>query len=293
MSMRNISISSSGIEKDFIFAFIKSVLNENVSPHTITCKIGTDSIESNAVSVTIASGDTENTAINNVFANTSDYNVRPNFWFTIDDNIKMQFTRGEIINSSTSYYSVNTVISGVSFSTAGYSLPQSQSQSLHFSDSTSAIAAASAERVWKYQLLSNSNVLYIIFGTCSDQIPLYPTYISSSGSTITKNYQAFSYKKVSGNNTEWMGSWYCGAYLYDSNGIKSSFINRLNYINDPIDGTAIETIQSKVAKHSSGGYKTITMDNLWDSSYNQAVMFPVSIGNNQYVYLNNYTLMPI
>lgn len=287
MSMRNISISNSGIEKDFIFAFIKSVLNENVSPHTITCKIGTDSIESNAVSVTIASGDTENTAINNVFANTSDYNVRPNFWFTIDDNIKMKFTRGESIGSPTSYYSIDTVISGVSLSGTGYL------QSLFFSDSTNAIAAASAERVWKYQLLSNSNVLYIIFGTCSDQIPFSPTYTSGGGSTYPKTYQAFSYKKVSGNNTEWMGGLYCGSSLYDSDGIKSNLVNRLNYINNQTDTTAIETIQSKVAKHSSGGYKTITMDNLWDSSYNQALMFPVSIGNNQYVYLNNYTLMLI
>jgi len=286
MSMRNISISIRGTEKDFIFAFIKSVLNENVSPHTITCKIGTDSIESNAVSVTIASGDTENTAINNVFADTSDYNVRPNFWFTIDDNIKMNFTRGEDLRSSAGHYYINTAISGISLSGRNI-LP-----SLYFSDSNEINAAASVERTWRYQLLSNSNVLYIIFGEYSTQIPLYPT-VAGSGATLIKSYQAFSYKKVSGNNTEWMGSWYCGADLYDSDGIRSFFVNRLDYINSPIDSTAIETIQNKVAKHSTGGYKTMTMDNLWDSSYNQAVMLPVSIGNNQYVYLDNYTLMPI
>lgn len=286
MSMRNIIISNRRTEKDFIFAFIKSVLNENVSPHTITCKIGTNSTESDAVPVTIASGDTENTAINDVFANTSSGTITPTFWFTIDGNIKMRFTRNECISTSVSYYNVNTVVGIVSYGGTGYV------QALAFSEYESASAGDSIERTWKYQLLSNSNVLYIIFGGSNDQIPFSPNYIGSS-SVSPKTYQAFSYKKVSGNNTEWMGGLHCGAYLFDSNGIKSSFINRLNYINNPIDSTAIEIIQNKVAKHSSGGYKTITMDNLWDSSYNQAFMFPVSIGNNQYVYLNNYTLMPI
>lgn len=286
MSMRNVLISNRRTEKDFIFAFIKSVLNENVSPHTITCKIGTNSTESDAVAVTIASDDTENTAINDVFATTSSSAIRPTFWFTIDGNIKMRFTRGESISSSVSYYNVSTVVGIVSYDGTGYV------QTLAFSESDAYPAMTSGERTWKYQLLSNSNVLYIIFGGSSDQIPFSPNHIGSS-SVSPKTYQAFSYKKVSGNNTEWMGGLYCGAYLFDSNGIKSSFINRLNYINDPMDSTAIETIQNKVAKNSAGGYKAITMDNLWDSSYNQAVMFPVSIGNNQYVYLNNYTLMPI
>lgn len=286
MSMRNVLISNRRTEKDFIFAFIKSVLNENVSPHTITCKIGTNSTESDAVAVTIASDDTENTAINDVFAITSSSAIRPTFWFTIDGNIKMRFTRGEHISSSVSYYNVDTDVGIVYYGGTGYV------QSLSFSEYDAYPARDSGERTWKYQLLSNSNVLYIIFGGSRDQIPFSPNYIGSSP-VSPKTYQAFSYKKVSGNNTEWMGGLYCGAYLFDSKGIRSSFVNRLNYINDPIDSTAIETIQGKVAKNSLGEYKTITMDNLWDSSYNQAVMLPVSIGNNQYVYLNNYTLMPI
>ena len=285
MPMRNISISSSGTEKDFIFAFIKSVLNENVSPHTIECKIGTDSTESSAVPVTIASSDTENTAINNVFANTSSSSVKPNFWFTIDGNIKMRFARNGALNESKSYYAVYTTIGSVSMTGTYYS------QSIDFMRENTGVTT-SAERTWKYQLVSNSNVLHIIFGAYSDYFPLYPTY-TSGYDTRTKVYQAFSYKKVSDNSTEWMGSLYCGFSLYDSDGIKSNLVNRLNYINNQANTTAIETIQSKVAKHSSGGYKTIVMDNLWDSSYNQAVMFPVSIGNNQYVYLDNYTLMPI
>lgn len=284
MPMRNISISINGTEKDFIFAFIKSVLNENVSPHTIECKIGTDSTESSAVPVTIASSDTENTAINNVFANTTSNSVTPNFWFTIDGNIKMRFARGGALNEAKSYYAVYTTIGGVSMTGAYYS------ESIDFVRDNTGVTN-SAERTWKYQLVSNSNVLYIIFGAYSDNFPLYPTYTNVY--TYTKVYQAFSYKKVSDNSTEWMGGLYSGDYLYDSDGIKSFLVTRLNYINNQTDTTAIETIQSKVAKHSSGGYKTIVMDNLWDSSYNQAVMFPVSIGNNQYVYLNNYTLMPI
>lgn len=285
MPMRNISISSSGTEKDFIFSFIKSVLNENVSPHTIECKIGTDSTESSAVPVTIASSDTENTAINNVFANTSSSSAVPNFWFTIDGNIKMRFARGDSVTSPTAHYSVDTVISGVSIGGTDY-------RNTIFFAYDKAGVTTSAERVLKYQLIFNSNVLYIVFGAYSDSFPFFPTYTSGS-STYTRESQAFSYKKVSDNNTEWMGGSYSGNYLYDSDGIKSFLVNRLNYINNQADTTAIETIQSKVAKHSSGGYKTMTMDNLWDSSYNQAVMFPVSIGNNQYVYLNNYTLMPI
>lgn len=282
MPMRNISISINGTEKDFIFAFIKSVLNENVSPHTIECKIGTDSTESSAVPVTIASSDTENTAINNVFASTSLSSVVPNFWFTIDGNIKMRFYRDGSLNETAAYYRVDTTISGISITGSYYTV------AMNFMED-SANRNTSAERTWKYQLLYNSNVLYIAFGTYSNRFPFY----ASDTTGYTRVYQAFSYKKVSNNSTEWMGGLYCGAYLFDSNGIKSSFINRLDYINDPIDSTAIETIQNKVAKNSAGGYKTITMDNLWDSSYNQALMFPVSIGNNQYVYLNNYTLMPI
>ena len=282
MPMRNISISSSGTEKDFIFAFIKSVLNENVSPHTIECKIGTDSTESSAVPVTIASSDTENTAINNVFANTSSSSVKPNFWFTIDGNIEMRFARNRGLNDREYSYSVSSIMRGDL---------ENISQTLHFIGGEKS-TTDSVERGWKYQLISNSNVLYIIFGSYDDNFPFFPTY-TSGGSTYTRRSQAFSYKKVSDNNTEWMGGLYCGSSLYDSDGIKSNLVNRLNYINNQADTTAIETIQSKVAKHSSGGYKTIVMDNLWDSSYNQAVMFPVSIGNNQYVYLDNYTLMPI
>lgn len=285
MSMRNISISINGTEKDFIFSFIKSVLNENVSPHTIECKIGTDSTESSAVPVTIASSDTENTAINNVFANASSSSVAPNFWFTIDGNIKMRFSRSGVLSLGVSAYSVYTTIGDVSMRV------ENSVETIYFARATTNVDA-SAERTWKYQLISNSNVLYIIFGAYNDYFPLYSTYTSGS-STYTKLYQAFSYKKVSNNSTELMGSLYCGSSLYDSDGLKSDLVNRLNYINNQTDTTAVETIQSKVAKNSSGGYKTIVMDNLWDSSYNQALMFPVSIGNNQYVYLNNYTLMPI
>lgn len=74
------------------------------------------------------------------------------------------------------------------------------------------------------------------------------------------------------------------------NGLKA--VNRLPY-NNSVDTTAIETIQNKVIVTTGGNLKAITMENIWDSTYNYFVMAKMTIGNSQYVYLSNYTVIPI
>ena len=146
---------------------------------------------------------------------------------------------------------------------------------------------AAYERMFAYQIVSNANVLYIVFGQYGSNInfPLIPTtsYLCTS---------LFIYNKTTNGSTVYACGKTVDSTLVSSvgNGLKA--VNRLPY-NNSVDTTAIETIQNKVIVTTGGNLKAITMENIWDSTYNYFVMAKVTIGNSQYVYLSNYTLMPI
>jgi hypothetical protein len=111
-----------------------------------------------------------------------------------------------------------------------------------------------------------------------------------SGSTDkTKSDQAFSYE----DNSNWIGGLHCGSRLYNASGIRDYAVNRLPYFNNVENATDIETITNKVIREWFSTTKVMTMEKIWDSSFNNAVMFSVNVGNEECVYLNNYTVMPI
>ena len=265
MSIHNAVVSVNSNEKAFISAFIKSVMNEAafVSEHTLAVKINSD---------TVSSVSNVDTVLD------SNWSGSPSFSFTVDTNSTLTFTRPESLSQSSSVtgYNVSAVFGNKTISGGGYSY------SNRISFGTGSIyASTETTRTWKYQLLSNSNVLYMVFGDYNEILPL------SYKNTYTKTYQMFIYKK----NTDWLGGFYAGGTLYDISGNEIILATRIPYINNATNPTAIETIYNKSAITVAGTTKVLTLDNIWDSSYNSAVMFNVNVNNDTCVYLNNYTLM--
>ena len=267
MSMHNVVVSINGTERNFIAAFIKSVMNEAAftSQHSLFVRIKNREPFSDVSEV-----DTELDTVN--WGSVTSFF----FDFIIDSYAVLRFVRS--IEGSTKEYSVSANFAGVNYN---YS---SSTPNIEFMGSSNT-ADNLRSRTWKYQIFSNENALYLIFGSYSDVFPLS----EKSSSNVIKPFQVFSYK----NSSVWFGGFNIGANLHDKTGILSVVKNRLEYTNDSTDPTNVEVIQSKVAVQQNASDKTVTMTNVWDSSFNSAVKFPVSINNASYVYLNNYTLMPI
>lgn len=255
MPINNVVVSRYGTEADFISAFVKSVMNESAftSNHDLVCKI--NDVDNINEADTINSVSDADTKINGIYENSK----TPYIWFIIDDHtiIMMLYNNRK--------YTFATFFEGV----------YSSSIAPDFQAGSDAITT----RTYKYQIVSNSNVLFFVVGGRSENFPL----VSNNCQTL------FVYK----NNNDFA----CGSTV--SSALRSTdlqpltAVNRLEYVNNATDPTAIETIQNKVIITSAGGNKVITMDNIWDSTYSSALMFEVNIGNNPYVYLNNYTVMPI
>lgn len=285
MPMNNVVVSSYGKEKKFISDFIKSIMAESAftSQHSLVCKIGSTETESEAVTVTSAEVDTQ---LETAFGTATN---KPTIWFVIDTNVKIKLTRNSVLSSGTTFYHAYVTV-------GQFAITQMSSEyftsSLQYKSSSSSSGDDSynndTERCWKYQIVSNDKALYLVFGSYNENFPLAATIPDSSYERI-KTYQVFSYK----NGTDWIGGLHCGHRLYGADSVRTYAVNRLPYVNNANDPTAIETIQNKVIREYTGTAKVMTMTNIYDSSYNSAVMFPVNIDNNQYVYLNKYTLMPI
>lgn len=285
MPLLNVTISSIGNEKDFIFQFVKSILNQSVftqNIHSLTCKIGATDTESSAITVTTESE--AQTQLDSVF-NPQNPSAIPTIWLIIDSNIKFRFRRGNNLDSATMWYLVYTTVGQITFqSETGWEL----SSDLNFVSGSSYNYTVSTERSWRYQLVFNENVLYIVFGTRDESFPLLST-VRSGSTDRTKTYQAFSYK----DSNNWIGGLHCGSRLYNASGIRDYAVNRLPYFNNVENATDIETITNKVIREWFSTTKVMTMEKIWDSSFNNAVMFSVNVGNEECVYLNNYTVMPI
>lgn len=295
MPMSNVTIIKSGIEKEFILEFIKSFMNEDAfksqsgsqsgPPHTLLCKIGVADNEEQAIIVnTIAELET---VLDSVFSSSSN---TPYIWFIIDTNIKIKFARTEVLSKDSTYYRVFVNVGQVQIQSAnGYYLKQdlyfTYSDNYHSAPNYTSID----ERSWKYQIVFNENVLYFIFGDYNSTFPLSATEVDANGYTLIKSFQVFSYKDTN----LWIGGLRHDNRLYGADGIRCVAKNRLSYINNSTNPMSIETIHSKVAVTNTGNVKSIAMNGIWDSTFNNAVMYPVNIGNTQCVYLNNYTVMPI
>lgn len=257
MPYKTVTVSKYGTESDFISEFIKSFMAESVftSDHTLVCKINSTDVADldEADTLTLSNVDTKVSAI---YAN----NNRPYIWFVIDNATMLKFYYDE----REAKWVIAIFFYGI-FDKASY---------INHGGGTSATAAAT--RVWKYQIVSNANVLCICVGDYQATLPL--------------TYQAaFIYK----NNSDFFCGGGISSTLRSANLEPLTAVDRLKYINDSNDTTAIETIQNKVLVKQGDNSKAVTMSNIWDSTYNYFVMAKVTIGNSQYVYLNNYTVMPI
>ena len=283
MPMNNVVISKYGTEQQFISELVKSVLGESAftSYHTLVCKIGASNDEGQSTIVS-TSAEVE-TALGTVFNSTTN---KPNIWLIIDTNVKIHFERFKALNESVNYYEVYVDV-------GQFELQSSSSfQMLHalkfISNSSNISYSTQTERCWKYQIVSNENALYLVFGDYAEAFPLSVTTVDGS-STITKGFQAFSYK----NGNTWIGGLHCGSRLYGADAIRCYAANRLSYINSSTNPASIETIHNKAVIQNGSSTKSITMSGVWDSTYNSAVMFSVNVGNEECVYLNNYTVIPI
>ena len=259
MPYKTVTVSKYGTEADFVSEFIKSFMAESVfiSDHTLLCKINSvDLAEADldeADTLTLSNVDTKVSAI---YANSG----RPYIWFVIDDAAILKF-----------FYDVNASkwVIAIYF----YRIFDKAAFVDHHGGTT---ATTTATRVWKYQIVSNANVLCICVGDYQATLPL--------------TYQVvFIYK----NNNDFFCGGGISSTLRGANLEQLTAVDRLEYINDSNDTTAIETIQNKVLLKQGDNSKAVTMSNIWDSTYNYFVMAKVTIGNSQYVYLSNYTVMPI
>lgn len=275
MPMNNVVVSKHSTEKEFISDFVKSIMSESAftSQHTLVCKIGGGSDISSAVQVSTS---TEvDTQLDTIYGTTSN---TLNIWFIIDTNTVLNLYRAERISSGTSSYRVMVSFNGIS----GYGLYSYRTLSMFtYSGSYAPSYDEVRTRIFKYQIISNANVVFLLLGGYDATFPL----------DVSSSYCAsmFAYKK----GTEFACGLFPSSTLIGADGQDLQAVDRLPYINNSTNPTAIETIENKVVISSAGQNKVITMDNIWDSSYNPAVLFEVTVGNSTCVYLNNYTLMPI
>lgn len=255
MPEKKVTVSKYGTESDFISEFIKSFMSESVftSDHTLVCKISSEDNFEEADTITLSNVDTKVSAI---YANRG----RPYIWFVIDTNVILRL----YYDGSNSKYVLAKLFYGLFDS------------SVYMDHGGGTDITSTTTRVWKYQIVSNANVLCICTGGYNATLPL--------------TYQAaFIYK----NNSDFFCGGGISSTLRGANLESLTAVDRLEYINDSNDTTAIETIQNKVLVKQGDNSKAVTMSNIWDSTYNYFVMAKVTIGNSQYVYLSNYTVMPI
>lgn len=275
-SYTNGTVNTQGTEKAFLSAFIKQFMHETAfsSLHTLECKIGTTMGGSPyTVSLTEVTTDTEvDTQLDSAFGSSTN---KPTFSFKIDDCATLIFTRANTLSSVSTAQPYK-----VSADFLGTSISDNDNQLAFTSDSFDG-------NRYKYQIVWNTNVIYVVFGRYNENFPLT---VRRSGQTKDRNYQAFCYKK----NSYKICGLHAGETLYDNSNRIVSLKNRIEYVNSS-NPTDIETIQNKAVICNSD--KVLVAENIWDSSSNGVLMLPVNvIVNNQNhtgIYLNNYTVVPL
>lgn len=265
MPMQNNVVLNNYKERDFFYQLITTLMGESIftSAHTLECRISSDGSYGTKVETTAEI----NQALDNVYVGSVTNNY-PTYFFIIDGKVRIQLQRAYSLNNATNEY----VFYSQFYNTAG------DSKTITIVNSSSSKGySENATRMIKYQIVTNNNALFIRFGGYSEGgFPITATHIDSL--------------LYSENNDTICGN---GGTMVDSNNTLLSCVDRLKYVNSLSNETSIETIQNKVVIDVGSREKKITMSNIWDSTYNAAVMFKVNIGNTTYVYINNYTVMPI
>lgn len=276
-SITNGTVQNNGTEQEFLSAFIKQFMVETAfsSLHSLECKIGTTT-NTNPPVVSLTKVETAAEVDNQLDSVFNDTAKKPTFSFKIDDCAVLTFTRPYTISGTSSavmHYNVTAEF----FDTAVTSSTDNDI-TLRFTSST-----FTGNR-WIYQIVWNAKVIYVVFGNYNETFPL-----STIGETKVKSYQAFCYQK----NSDKVSGLHAGGTLYDNSNRILSLKNRLSYVNSS-NPTDIETIQNKAVVCNSD--KVLVADDIWDSSYNGVLMLPLNVvnnQNNQCVYLNNYTVIPL
>lgn len=256
MPTANIVVTRNSNECDFIKAFVNAV-KSNVS--NVVCNKTDAEIES-------MFSDTGNT---------------PSFSFTFDGESTMTFTRPNVLSAATNSYIVSVSFNGNTFPNSG------MINYMSFKYSTGADYNSVETRTWKLQIFQNVNVLSLTFGNQSASFPLPKTIYNSGEKALT--YQLFQYK----DSTFSCAGYHIGTGLYCSDGTIATVFDRLQYVNNNTDPTDVEIIQNKILVTSGTSDKKKTLSNIYDSSFNNAVLYPVDVSGIQHAYLTNYTLIPI
>lgn len=260
MPTANIVVTRNSNECDFIKAFVNAV-KSNVS--NVVCNKTDAEIES-------MFSDTGNT---------------PSFAFTFDGAAVVTFTRTAVLSTSVTNYAVALSFNGTVFPTGG----TGYWEYLNMINTGIGVGYdAVVQRRWKFQVFQNANILSLTFGRSDDNFPL-PVSRFENYYDRTLTYQLFQYKDA---DFSCVG-YHIGTDLICSDGTVANVYDRLQYVNNNTDPTDVEIIQNKILVANGTSDKKKTLSNIYDSSFNNAVLYPVDVSGVQHAYLTNYTLMPI
>ena len=255
MSYINKTVTSNGTEADFIWAFIQSFKSdlETATGWTVSCEL------------------TSLQAVSDWIAATTTPDVFNTFSFTVNSIFTIVMTNG--------YYTTNRGRNCYNVKVA-YNSQNGDNPAINFINNYT-FSSDSATRTWKYQMISdkisnnaNAKALHLRFGAYDATLPLTvnPALIYSD----------------SVNSVNFIANGVAGTYFVGN--ASGSKVTRLPYLRNASDPTQIEVIQSAVVVNSSNEM-IANPASIWDSTYNSAVGFPLTIGSDRCCYLDNYTVM--
>jgi hypothetical protein len=259
MSYINKTVTSYGTEADFVWAFIQSFTSDITAATgwTATASLASlQEVETWSANEPAAQKAVVFTIATDFQINFSRYgeNPRQSYWF--------QFEYGGIAGGS------RAGLDG-----GNYCLNFASSKSFH---------DATAQRTFKYQIITdkisdsaNAKALHIRFGAYDAALPL----TVNSGMFYLDNDLKFL--SLGRNDLFFVGS----------TGTPATKIIRLPYLRSAADLTQIEIIKNSIVKENASNAVAVNPDSIWDSTYNSAVGFPLTIDSQRCCYLDNYTVM--
>ncbi len=131
------------------------------------------------------------------------------------------------------------------------------------------------QRTFKYQIISNAKALHIRFGAYNASFPL------------TANAGMF----YADGGLKFMSLGSDNLFFVGSTGIPATKKTRLIYLRNAEDFSQIEVIKNLAIADNDANSLIANPDSIWDSTYNSAVGFPLTIGSDRCCYLDNYTVM--
>lgn len=256
MSYINKTVTSNGTEAEFVWAFIQSFTSD------ITAATGW----------TATSSLTSLSEVQSWLANEPE--VLKTVVFTIATDFQINFSR--LAGNPRQGYWFQFQYGNI----RGYESGPGGNYNLNFAPSTY-YYTASAQRTFKYQIITdktsnaNAKVLHIRFGAYNATFPL------------TANAGMF----YADSNLKFISLGSDNLFFVGSSGTPATKITRLPYLRSDADLTQIEIIKSSIVKENASNAIAVNPASIWDSTYNAAVGFPLTIGSDRCCYLDNYTVM--